>query len=500
MKLNRKLALGSAALAISGLALTGCGASGGSGDGSKDSITWMALLHTPTTPEKGGAIETALEEVVGKDLDFQWIPAASKDEKLNAAIASDNLADIVPLSLTESTARRALTSGQFWDIEPFLADFPSLSKIDPQILDASKIDGTLYGVPAQKPKARYGVLIRQDWLDALGLQVPHTTEELAAVARAFTDEDPDGNGKNDTTGILDRSESFDLGFRSLSGYFGAGSVFEVNDDDEVVASFTTEPFIEAMEWYRDLYQDGAVTQEFVTIQKQNQQDAIAQGKGGIVLTGLFEAKNYMALAQSSDPDTPMAWALVNDMTHEDVPRRILSDTNGGIGGVYAISKSSVKNEEQLKVVLGVLDKLLSEEAFDLMTNGIEGTHFEYEADGAVTIIDQTTWEQEVQPFSSSRMSETIKTFPSSTPYVDEGAEKMAENDDYAIVDISQSLTSDTYDSRWTEVLQSARDAYNKYMVGQLDIDGYQKAVDGLLAGDLGKIQDEFTEAYAKVNG
>jgi hypothetical protein len=38
------------------------------------------------------------------------------------------------------------------------------------------------------------------------------------------------------------------------------------------------------------------------------------------------------------------------------------------------------------------------------------------------------------------------------------------------------------------------------MVGQLDIDGYQKAVDGLLAGDLGKIQDEFTEAYAKVNG
>jgi putative aldouronate transport system substrate-binding protein len=91
MKLNRKLALGSAALAISGLALTGCGASGGSGDGSKDSITWMALLHTPTTPEKGGAIETALEEVVGKDLDFQWIPAASKDEKLNAAIASDNL-------------------------------------------------------------------------------------------------------------------------------------------------------------------------------------------------------------------------------------------------------------------------------------------------------------------------------------------------------------------------------------------------------------------------
>src|SRR5690606_16440959 len=174
MKLNRKFAAGSAALVVTGLALTGCGASGGSSDGSKDSVTWMAMLHTPTTPAKGGVIETALEEVVGADLEFQWIPDASKDEKLNAAIASNTLADIVSLGLANSTVRRALASGQFWDIEPFLADFPNLAKIDPQIIDAAKIDGHLYGVPAQKTKSRYGVMIRQDWLDALDLEVPHT--------------------------------------------------------------------------------------------------------------------------------------------------------------------------------------------------------------------------------------------------------------------------------------------------------------------------------------
>src|SRR5690606_22673693 len=54
MKFNRKLALGSAVLAVTGLALTGCGASGGANDGPKDSVTWMAILHTPTTPEKDG--------------------------------------------------------------------------------------------------------------------------------------------------------------------------------------------------------------------------------------------------------------------------------------------------------------------------------------------------------------------------------------------------------------------------------------------------------------
>ena len=44
--------------------------------------------------------------------------------------------------------------------------------------------------------------IRQDWLDALGLEAPRTWDELAQVANAFVTEDPDGNGEDDTIGIL----------------------------------------------------------------------------------------------------------------------------------------------------------------------------------------------------------------------------------------------------------------------------------------------------------
>src|SRR5690606_34885055 len=165
------------------------------------------------------------------------------------------------------------------------------------------------------------------------------------------EDDPDGNGQDDTTGFIDRLESFKLGFRMLAGYFGAGNNFEVTDDGEVIPSFQTKAFKEAMEWYRGLYEKGAVNSEFVTMQKQNQQDAIAQGKGGIVVTGLFEAKNSRNLAKSADPNTPMKWALINDMTYDDVPRRILSDTNGGFGGWLAISTSRVKSEDELKAVL-----------------------------------------------------------------------------------------------------------------------------------------------------
>ena len=65
-------------------------------------------------------------------------------------------------------------------------------------------DGEIMAIPA--PNLTAGgvkeMWIRQDWLDALGLEAPRTWDELAQVANAFVTEDPDGNGEDDTIGIL----------------------------------------------------------------------------------------------------------------------------------------------------------------------------------------------------------------------------------------------------------------------------------------------------------
>src|SRR5699024_5132264 len=157
---------------------------------------------------------------------------------------------------------------------------------------------------------------------------------------------------------------------------------ELDPAGKVVPTFTTDAFKEAMEWYRNAYANGWVNQEFVTMQKQNQQQAIAQDKGGIVVTGLFEVRNYMALAESINPDTEVEWALINDVTYADVPRRIVSDTGGGMGGLMSFNTQTLKSEEDLRRGLELIDKLLDEEPVQLMTNGIEGTHSEVNDDGA----------------------------------------------------------------------------------------------------------------------
>jgi len=500
MKIVRTLGSGAAILAVSSLALTGCASGDDAAEGPKTDISWTAILHAATPPEPGNPVQQALEEKTGINLTIQWVPDAVREEKLNAALASDKLTDITMLPRVDNTSiRRALTSGQFWDVEPYLKDYPNLAAIDPQTIESAKLDGHLYGVPMQKPKARYGVLIRQDWLDNLGLEVPHTVEELGEVARAFAHEDPDGNGKDDTYGFLDRQESFSLGFRTISGYFGTGAAFELDSDGNVVSSYDTDAMKTALEWYRELYDDGAINPDFPTLQKAEHMERYGVGDGGIFIGTLNTGSGFINLAADIDPGSTMVWTRVNDMTYGDVPRRIITDTNGGLGGWQAISKSSVKTEAELGVVLQFLNDLMDEDAFSLMTNGIEGEHFTFADGGVVDIIDQNAWGSDVEVFKSLRPSELVTTYPSTDETDNEANEMIAENADYAITNIAQSLTSATFDTRWTEFSQAANDAYTKYMVGELDIDGYQAAIDKIRADGLGRIEQEFTDSYNELN-
>lgn len=499
--ISRRNLLTSVPVAAAGaLALSSCGSSGSNDSGGGDSpLTWMAMLHTPSTPDASGPVQKALTDLVGTDFTMQWVPDASKEEKINAALASGSVADITSIAqLNNSSIRSGVTSGLFWDVEPFLSEFENLQGIDPTILDGARLDGVLYGVPFQKILARYGVLIRQDWLDELGLEVPHTIEDLGEVAKAFAAGDPTGTGQS-VTGFIDREESFKVAFRSLAGYFGAGETFQLDDSGKVIPAIISDPWKEAMEWYRGVFEAGGVNQEFITTQKENQQQAIAQDKGGIVVTGLFEAKNYVALAESINPDTSVKWTLINDITFEDVPRRIVSDTGGGVGGLLALSTQTVKTEEDVRRVLGYADALMTEEAHGLMTNGIEGTHYEIDSDGAVTIIDQALWEQEVQPYSSSRLAENAFTYTSSDPYVNLANEMMEESSEYAITNPVQSLNSETFNSQWATIEQTIQDAYNNFMMGQASMADYESAIEAVRSQGLDDIISEYTEAYEKFN-
>jgi putative aldouronate transport system substrate-binding protein len=73
----------------------------------------------------------------------------------------------------------------------------------PVTLEAASWDGRLYAIPAPANIVANICFLwmRNDWLKWLGLKPPKTTDQVMALARAFTRNDPDGNGKADTLGF-----------------------------------------------------------------------------------------------------------------------------------------------------------------------------------------------------------------------------------------------------------------------------------------------------------
>lgn len=469
-------------------------------DSGANRITWMNILHTASPPTD--TIVDILEKNTNTELTFNWVPDASKEERLTTALASNELGDIVTLStvmLENSSVRNSLKSGMFWDVEKYLDDYENLSQISEDRIKASSVDGVLYGVPIQKDFARSGLILRKDWLDNLGLDVPTTMDELYEVAKQFTEGDPDGNGVQDTVGFGDRAPT-DIkytSFKMFTSYFGAPNGWKVENDGSFIPEFETDEYMEALNYSRDLYKNGYLAQDFSVTQKTDQQQQFAQGKTGIY-TGMIDISNLKNMAKGIQDN--MELVAVNKISSQagDDDYHVWSEGSGS-GGILAFPKSQVKTEEELKIMLQFVNDLINEENFLLMTGGIEGTHYKYNDDNALEYLDIELWQKDVQPLSSSRPSEITYKVKDADKDKEIVNELVKENDGFAVLDPSLPLDSATNNEVGSEIQKLITDATIQYIMGQTDKAGFDKAVSDWNAQGGKEIKEEYAKAYSEAN-
>lgn len=144
----------------------------------------------------------------GIDLDIMYVvPGTEANDKLSQMIMSGNYPDVFNVSLEDYVDY--VKQGVIADITDYYDNYLSDASKDYLAYDGgdsvkrATIDGRIYGIPQMASSTdQVSVLwIRKDWLNNLGLEMPTTAEEVAEVARAFTFEDPDGNGQDDTYGF-----------------------------------------------------------------------------------------------------------------------------------------------------------------------------------------------------------------------------------------------------------------------------------------------------------
>lgn len=129
------------------------------------------------------------------NIDVQFVPIQRSEEvtKLNVLMASASDVPDIVFVYDSSVFYRYAQQGGLTEVGPLLDEHgPNLKKfLGEETLQYGKLDGKLYAIPGKRAiTGRYASYIRQDWLDALNLPAPQTTEELYNTLKAFKEKDP----------------------------------------------------------------------------------------------------------------------------------------------------------------------------------------------------------------------------------------------------------------------------------------------------------------------
>lgn len=449
-------------------------------------------------PKDDSPVVEDIEKATNTAIHFDWVPSSNYEDKFNITIASGKLPALMISRGKNSSFINAARSGAFWDVGPYLKDYPNLSGVNATVLDNVSIDGKVYGVYRARPLGRFGTIIRQDWLENLGLQPPKTLDEFYNVLKAFTENDPDQNGKNDTYGMV--VSKYNLPWEMIQVWFGAPNKWGVGADGKLVPDHMTKEYMDALQFFKKLYDEKLVNEDFAVMDPAKWGDPLINGQTGVVLAEAdavvsWEAKLHAAL-QSGNRDEPDRQYLA---VYGAVagPQGLRMIPTSGHAGVISVSKSVVKTEDELKRVLTFLDQLNDAEMQILAVNGIEGRHFNkvengIEASGDAAIMSEVQGLIQMMMYIPEDRSLKAKT----TPLLTNVATVMKENESIAVPDPTGSLVSDVFAQKGAQLNNIINDARTKYIVGQIDETGMQEAIDLWLKSGGEEYIAEINELYA----
>ncbi|MDR6879714.1 extracellular solute-binding protein [Bacillus sp. 3255] len=269
-----KIASSMLAVLLVGSLTAGCTTDSGSGapapagsdqpkaEGKKEerSLRMMSAVIGGKTPEENVLFEKEIERLTGIKAKLEK-PASDYNQKLMAAVSSGEKYDLLQVSkelMNTLTAQGILMP---------LTDQVKASKTlqDPDVLPTQEWDqvktkdGQIYGV-FSKFQGGTMPIVRADWLKKLNLPEPKTFDDYYKVLKAFTEQDPDGNGKKDTYGLST------AGMYELQGFFSGAGLKQryVEKDGKLDVPYSTDAAIPVYEWLNKLYKEGILDPNFAT--------------------------------------------------------------------------------------------------------------------------------------------------------------------------------------------------------------------------------------------
>lgn len=293
--------------------------------------------------------EKFAEEKYGAD--FVLTPATDFDTQILMRAAADDMPDVMILS--NDQLNRLLEQGVVLDDwTPYLEQMPTISSY---LSDTQKSyltrDGKLVAVPCIATSSPLAFMIRQDWLDNLGLAMPTNIEELLDCMRAFTFKDPDGNGIDDTWGFTcagaGKGTDKMRGFMNLFDYDGVN--FYIDDEGKANHPVLDGAFLDYLKVAKTIVSEGLIYPDWYTQGDEDQFVEIYNGKIGVVYYTPNNIIKKTNTARNFDETVVGEWAYLPNFAGKEA-------SMSSIGTLRTVSAKAAADPKKMEIICRYLDE------------------------------------------------------------------------------------------------------------------------------------------------
>lgn len=316
--------------------------------------------------------KTELGKLTNTDLTVSMV----EDEKMGLLFAGGDIPDVVGALGTPSSKSLSgsVQSGVFHPLTDLIKEHtPTLYNTVPQAAwEAVTLNGEIYGVPSfLSNPSRRGTYMRMDLLEKTGKEVPTTVEEFVDVLRAFKE-----IGVKHPYAMRENFKYADIIFGSYD-VLPYRDQFMVMGDEVVPKFFKSEAMMEALQIYKDMYDEGLIPKDFATITVSDFSKNINSGDAGTWSQNAVGLPSYATTIREVVPDAELAI----------IPSPKGPDGQSGYFFYSPVITSFYINkkveEERVIDILKFFEWQLGEEAAMFYTFGIEGDTYTLDADGKI---------------------------------------------------------------------------------------------------------------------
>lgn len=312
---------------------------------------------------------TPLYKDMGINIKILWQEDASQYEnKLNLSIASGEVPDISyiydPQFNTMAKADMLMDMKSALDTTMLPLTREILYASNGDYMKAGEFDGKQLAIPTdivQKADFVESLWIRADWLKNVGLSSPVTADDFLKICEAFTNGDPDKNGKKDTyaLGVAGKDNLIKdwgglrgifLMYDCMPGvWFNNVPFYEKDDSGKIIWSGSKPQVKQALTTLQGMYEKGYIVKDFGTVDAGGKlvEDIVGE-KCGMFFGSWWMP--YWPLQDLKVKNPNSDWVVAAPPSYSDKPTKILAYESASAW--YAVSKEC-KNPEAIVKMLNL---------------------------------------------------------------------------------------------------------------------------------------------------